>query len=133
MAIPDVRELAGKSLRYRTSAEWFEVRGTEINTCTDLWYFEIPGSVGDIVPWGDDMLALVVNGQPKRANDLMRQPWVTQERSQHGDDGCNAVFHVSHFKKAARFAKSWKKRTMSEELRAANTERLRAYREQKRG
>lgn len=133
MAVPNLKELAGKSLRCRTSPEWFEVNETEINTCSDPWYFEIPGSVGDIVPWGDDLLAIVVDNQPKRASELMRQDWVTQERSQHGDDGCNAVFHVSHFKKAVRFAKSRRKRAMSEEQRAANAERLRAYREQMRG
>ena len=133
MAVPDVRELAGKSLRYRTSAEWFEVTGNQNDTCTDLWYFEIPGRAGTIVPWSDDMLALVVDGRPVIANDLMRQPWVTQERSQHGDDGCNAVFHVSHFKKAARFAKSWRRSTQTEEQRAASIERLKAYQWKKQG
>ena len=133
MAVPNLKELAGKSLRCRTSSEWFETTGNQNDTCNDPWYYEIPGRVGTIVPWGDDMLAVVVDGRPILEKELMRQPWVTQAHSQYGDDGCNAVLHVSHFKKAVRFAKSWKVPTKTEEQIAASVERLKAYQWKKRG
>ena len=70
----------------------------------DPWQQMIKGRRGHICPWGGELLAVCIDGRPALCERLMRQHWVNNKRSQVGDDGANAVFHVHHFHEAADFA-----------------------------
>ena len=124
MDCPDLGQLAGKSLRWVTQQEWFDSTGNVYDTCRDPWYYEIPGKVGKIVPWGPGLLAMVIDGKPMKSKEAYHQPWVTQQDSQYGDDGVNAVFAVEHFKKAVKFLKSHRTREYTPEQREELRQRM---------
>jgi hypothetical protein len=124
MDCPDLSELAGEKFRWVTQQEWFEVTGNTKDTCRDPWYYEIPGRLGKIVPWGPGLLAMVIDGRPLKSKEAYNLSWVTQERSQLGDDGVNAVFEVKHFKLATKFLKSHKAREYTPEQREELRQRM---------
>lgn len=111
-------------MRLVTQQEWFEVTGNVRDTCNDPWYYEILGHDGKIVPWGPGLLAMVIDGMPKKSAEAYRLPWVTQEKSQWGDDGINAVFDVKHFKLACKFIRTKRKRQVTEEQREVARQRM---------
>ena len=121
---PDLSQLATKSMRLVTQQEWFDSTGNTKDTCHDPWYYEILGHDGSIVPWGPGLLAMVIDGMPKKAAEAYRLPWVTQEKSQYGDDGINAVFAVEHFKLACKFIRAKRKRQVTQEQADAFKERM---------
>ncbi|MEO2032626.1 MAG: hypothetical protein ABGZ35_11125 [Planctomycetaceae bacterium] len=122
----DLKERFDSKYRVATEESYFAESGSTTNSNTDPWNWILRGSRGHVCPWGGDLLAVCMDeGHVPLCNRLMKEPWVIQEKSQRGDDGVNAVFHVDHIEAAARYAKLYERWYLSDERREQAIERLR--------
>lgn len=111
----DLKERFGHRLRIGIDESYFASSGSTKNCNRDPWNWILRGSRGHICPWGGDLLALCLNaGHTGLAARLLREPWVNLDRSQVGDDGVNAVFHVDDIQRAAEYARLYVRRQLSE-------------------
>jgi hypothetical protein len=92
----------------------------------DPWLLIMPCRFGHIYPQGGELLAASTNHRGPVANQLSSLPCVSM--LQDGDDGVSIVFHVDDFAEVARLMKPRKRRRLSSEKRAEQSERLRKYR-----
>ena len=113
----DLKARFGKIHRVRTSPDYHAETGSTINQNRDSWNWILIGSRGHICPWGGDNLAVCIDGHPLLCKRLSKEPWVID--CQYGDDGINAVFHICHSEKAAKYAQLYKKRKLTPAQREA--------------
>ena len=125
MECVDLRQF-GDTYRVAAEESYRAETGSTIERCTDPWLFILRGSQGHVCPWGGELLALCVDdGHPKLCGRLARESSVMLDRSQIGDDGGNFVFHVRDLPKAAKYAKLYRRRQLTDEQKAERTARLR--------
>ena len=93
----------------------------------DPWLMIILCQHGHICPWGESNLAACTDKNGLIANRLRKLPFIDRNATMDGDDGINAVFDIKHFATVAQIMKPRKRRRMTEEQRAAASERLRKY------
>lgn len=113
----NLRERFGE--RYRVTLE------PPAKTWHDPWYHLIVCQHGHIYPHGGDLLGFASARRGPVANRVAALPYA--QVTQDADDGMNITFPVEHFDEVAAIVKPRLRRRLSEQQRAACTERLRQY------
>ncbi len=91
----------------------------------DPWHMILLCQRGHICAWGSDELAACTDKNGATANKLRKLPFI--QIVQDGEDGVNAVFTIEHFVEIAQLMKPRRRKTLTEEQKAANVERLAKY------
>ena len=92
----------------------------------DPWLMQIPGSLGDVFPWGAGKLAVATHRRGRIAKRLAELAGL--EVVQDGDDGITLTFHPDLLETVAAIVRLRRRRRLSAQQRAICTERLRKYR-----
>jgi hypothetical protein len=108
--------------RYRV---WNELEGRKAHQADDPWDLIIPGRLGFVAPYGGEFLHACTNSliTTRRVLAIDPEALVTQ----HGSDGQNVKFHSRHFEAVAKLMDLRRRKVLSEEQKAAQVERLKAY------
>lgn len=120
---PNLREIYGK--RYKiTFDEGYNPRNVPRNNL-DPWMMQIPCQRGLIYPYGEDLLAVEVDGHPGVAKQLLRLNCTTL--IQDGEHEKTFRFPASAFREVARIVKPNRRRQMTPEQKAVAAARLKKY------
>lgn len=92
---------------------------------TDPWLQIIPCTNGHIFPWGGEKLGASTDRAGRVATALAKLPFV--QVVQYGSDGANVTFPLTEFDAVAAIMKPRRRRRLSPEQIARQTERLRKF------
>lgn len=120
----DIKKHFGDRYKVGYEESYAAERGNSARTL-DPWLLTIPCKFGHIYAYGGALLGASTDRRGPIANQLAALPCVRVV--QDGDDGINVVFHVRDFAQVAEVIKPRRRRRLSAEKHAEQSERLRRY------
>jgi hypothetical protein len=121
---PNLNELYGDRFRVTSEESLTAERGENARN-TDPWLMIIPCMNGHIFPWGGEMLGASTHRPGRVVATLAKLSFV--QVVQDGSDGANVAFPVTEFEAVAAIMKPRRRRRLSPEQIARQTERLRKF------